>query len=294
MHVEPSVVVAGAAVGFLVGLTGMGGGALMTPLLVLVFGVPPLPAISSDLVAALVMRPVGGIVHLRRGRVDMSLVRWLMLGSMPAAFCGVVVLRSITHGTGMGGGIRILLGGALVVGALAVVARATVPRLRGGGRPAPRHTGRPAARRAATVVVGVVGGLLVGMTSVGSGSLMVVLLVWLYPALRFSELVGTDLVQAVPLTASAVLGHLIFGDVRIGISASLIIGSIPAVYVGARLSSRAPDSLMRPVVSLVLLASGLKLLDVSVVYLLLVVLGTAALAVTMRVALRLRTRPGLT
>jgi uncharacterized membrane protein YfcA len=261
VHLDGLMVLASALVGFLVGLTGMGGGALMTPMLVLVFGVPPLAAISSDLVASVVMRPVGGLVHLRRGTVNLGLVRWLMLGSVPAAFCGVLVLRSMGSGPGVESAIQILLGATLVVGALAIAAKAWIRPPRGRGR---QEGNQPIAiRPGATLAVGVVGGLVVGMTSVGAGSMMVVLLLALYPALRLSELVGTDLVQAIPLTVSAALGHLVFGDVRMAVTASLLVGSLPAVYIGARLSSRAPDHIIRPVLSLVLVLSGLKLLNVS-------------------------------
>jgi len=113
------------------------------------------------------------------------------------------------------------------------------------------------------VLIGVVGGLVVGMTSVGSGSLMIVLLLLLYPMLRSSELVGTDLVQAIPLVASAAAGHLLFGDFKLDLTASLLAGSIPGVYLGARLSARANDAVIRPTLAVVLVASGLKLLGVT-------------------------------
>jgi hypothetical protein len=129
------------------------------------------------------------------------------------------------------------------------------------------------------VLIGVVGGLVVGMTSVGSGSLMIVLLLLLYPMLRFSELVGTDLVQAIPLVASAAVGHLLFGDFQLGLTASLLVGSIPGVYLGARLSSRSNDVVIRPALALVLVASGMKLLGVGNLQLALLVLALVTLAV---------------
>jgi uncharacterized membrane protein YfcA len=110
-----------------------------------------------------------------------------------------------------------------------------------------------------TLFIGISGGLIVGLTSVGSGSLMIIMLLMLYPSLRLSELVGTDLVQAVPLVTSAALGHLLFGDFKLGLTTSILIGSIPGVFVGARLSSRAPDHVIRPALVVVLLISGLKL-----------------------------------
>jgi uncharacterized protein len=140
--------------------------------------------------------------------------------------------------------------------------------------------GRPLrVRPLPTVLIGVGGGLVVGMTSVGSGSLMIVMLLLLYPMLRSSELVGTDLVQAVPLVASAAVGHLLFGDFQLELTASLLVGSLPGVYVGARLSSRANDAVIRPALALVLVASGLKLLGIDNLQLGLLVLALVLLAV---------------
>jgi uncharacterized protein len=278
LHVDPYVAAAGLLVGFTVGLTGMGGGALMTPLLVLVFKVQPLAAVSSDLVAAVIMKPVGGGVHLRRGTVNFALVRWLMVGSVPAAFAGVLVLRQLGDGAVVQGHIKQILGVALLLAASSIAAKALLQARRAA-------LGTPSAVRAfqlrplPTVVIGVVGGLVVGMTSVGSGSLMIVLLLVLYPMLRSSELVGTDLVQAIPLVASAAAGHLLFGDFQVGLTASLLVGSIPGVYLGARLSSRANDAVIRPALVLVLVASGLKLLGVDNLQLGLLVLALVLLAV---------------
>jgi uncharacterized protein len=284
VQIDPYVAAAGLLVGFTVGLTGMGGGALMTPLLVLVFKVQPLAAVSSDLVAAVIMKPVGGGVHLRRGTVNFALVRWLMVGSVPAAFAGVLVLRQLGDGAVVQGRIKQVLGVALLLAASSLAAKAllqvrTARRealgVAGGG-----STARPfQLRPLPTVIVGVVGGLVVGMTSVGSGSLMIVLLLLLYPMLRSSELVGTDLVQAIPLVASAAAGHLLFGDFQLGLTASLLVGSIPGVYLGARLSSRANDAVIRPALAFVLVASGLKLVGVDNLQLGLLVLVLVLLAV---------------
>ena len=284
MQIDPYVAAAGLLVGFTVGLTGMGGGALMTPLLVLVFKVQPLAAVSSDLVAAVIMKPVGGGVHLRRGTVNFALVRWLVVGSVPAAFAGVLVLRRLGDGAAVQGRIKQVLGVALLLAASSIAAKAVLQvrtarrdalGMAGGGSAAGPFQLRPLP----TVVIGVVGGLVVGMTSVGSGSLMIVMLLLLYPMLRSSELVGTDLVQAIPLVASAAVGHLLFGDFQLGLTASLLVGSIPGVYLGARLSSRANDAVIRPALALVLVASGLKLLGVDNLQLGLLVLALVLLAV---------------
>lgn len=257
MHIELGVMFAGLLVGFVVGLTGMGGGALMTPVLVLLFRINPLAAVSSDIAAAVVMKPVGGGVHLRRGTVNVNLVRWLAIGSVPAAFCGVFVLRAI-GAPEFGDRLKILLGAVLLVAAAAIGAKSFLQSRRPNGGGIHAITVRPAR----TVLIGVIGGLVVGMTSVGSGSVMIVLLMLLYPALSSNELVGTDLVQAIPLVLAAAIGHLFFGDLQLGLTLSLVLGSVPGVYLGARVSSRAPDRIIRPVLVAVLTVSALALLGV--------------------------------
>jgi uncharacterized membrane protein YfcA len=264
-----TLVLGALIVGIAVGLTGMGGGALMTPMLVLFFGVSPLAAVSSDLAASAIMKPVGAAVHFRNGTVRMDLVRWLCLGSVPAAFCGVLVARALGDGSTVENVIEKALGAALVVAALGLLIRSYMrlaerARHRDGHRD-PDPEGPPVfvLRPIPTLLVGAVGGLIVGITSVGSGSLMIIALMWLYPRLRASELVGTDLVQAVPLALSAALGHLIFGDLQFGVTGALIVGSIPGTFIGAVLSSRLPGALVRRALAFVLLASALKLFDVS-------------------------------
>jgi hypothetical protein len=258
MHLDPLVTLAGLLVGFVVGLTGMGGGALMTPILVVVFGVQPLAAVSSDLVAAVIMKPIGGGVHLRRGTVHLGLVRLLCIGSVPAAFAGVVILKSLGSGQQLQDRVSLALGIALLTAASAILAKAFVQR----GRTVLGAVHDIVIRPGRTVAIGVLGGLVVGMTSVGSGSLMIVLLLMLYPSLQASALVGTDLVQAVPLVASAALGHILFGDFQLSLTTSLLLGSAPGVYIGARASAKAPDHVIRPALVLVLVLSGLKLLHV--------------------------------
>ncbi len=269
MSVDLPLAVAAFGIGIIVGLTGMGGGALMTPVLVLFFDVLPLTAVSSDLVASAVMKPVGSLVHLRRGTVHLALVKWLCVGSVPAAFVGVLLARALGEGEQVQRVIRTALAIALLCSAAGLMVRAYFrliehARVRD-GRAAPLPQGRPRieVRPLPVVLVGIVGGLVVGMTSVGSGSLIIIALMALYPGLKASELVGTDLVQAVPLVASAAIGHILFGDFRLALTASLLVGSIPGVWVGAHLSARAPGGLVRRALGFVLLASALKLLDVS-------------------------------
>jgi uncharacterized membrane protein YfcA len=260
MSLDPWVVTAGFVVGTTVGLTGMGGGALMTPILVLLFRVQPLAAVSSDLVAAVVMKPVGGSVHLRRGTVHLQLVKWLCLGSVPSAFAGVLVLRAMGNGNGLQDRIKLVLGIALLLAASAILAKSWVQRGRTDGAAVITDV---AVHPFRTLLIGVAGGLVVGMTSVGSGSLMIVFLLLLYPQLSAKQLVGTDLVQAIPLVASAAAGHLLFGDFKLGLTAALLLGSVPGVYLGARLSAAAPDTIIRPLLVAILTLSGLKLVGLS-------------------------------
>jgi uncharacterized membrane protein YfcA len=279
MHVDPYIVLGSAVVGFLVGMTGAGGGALMTPMLILLFGVTPSTAISSDLVAAVVMRPIGATVHLRRGTVNLRLVGWMVLGSVPLAFLGAYLLHLLGHTEEAQHKIEVALGAALLLGAAAMVLRYVLDRRAGDTRGG--HVHEVSARPLPTVAIGMLGGIVVGMTSVGSGSLMIILLLFLYPTLSANQLVGTDLTQAVPLTAAAALGALAFGHVELGVTASLIIGSVPAVFVGSMLSSSVPDRYVRPAITFVIFASGLKYVGVQTTalgwILCVVLLGVASL-----------------
>lgn len=269
MSLDPLLAFASFAIGIVVGLTGMGGGALMTPVLVLFFHIPPLAAVSSDLVASAVMKPVGSWVHLRRGTVHLGLVKWLCIGSIPGAFSGVLMARALGQGEEVQHIIRMALGIALLLAAAGLIVRAYIRlveharRRDGRARPLPEGPPRLHLRPFPTVVVGILGGLVVGITSVGSGSLIIIALMALYPRLTANELVGTDLVQAVPLVAAAALGHLLFGDFQLAVTTSVLLGSIPGVWIGAHLSSRAPGGLVRRALAFVLLASALKLLNVS-------------------------------
>jgi uncharacterized membrane protein YfcA len=254
--IDLTVALAGLGVGFVVGLTGMGGGALMTPILVLLFGIQPLAAVSSDVVASMIMKPVGGAVHWKRGTVHRRLVLWLMLGSIPSAFLGVLLLKSLGGQAALQGIVKHALGVALLVVVAGLLVRPLLQRRTRQNEAAGALEVRPLP----TLLIGIVGGLVVGVTSVGSGSLMIVLLMMLYPSIKLSELVGTDLVQAIPLVSSAAIGHLMFGDFQLGLSASILVGSIPGVFVGALFSTRAPDHVIRPALMVVLLASSLKLL----------------------------------
>lgn len=279
---DPIVALAGLLVGFVVGLTGMGGGALMTPILVLLFKVEPLAAVSSDIVASMIMKPIGGGVHFKRGSVNKELVKWLVMGSVPSAFLGVVLLKHIGAGPELQGLVKHALGFALLVVALGLVVRPLLTKSRkAGDSMMPLQV-----KKVPTLLIGIVGGLIVGLTSVGSGSLMIILLLMLYPSFKLSELVGTDLVQAVPLVASAALGHIFFGDFKLALTASILVGAIPGVFIGAQLSSRAPDHIIRPALIIVLLASASKLLGASNVVAAAAVIGAGLVMLAVSVGLK--------
>jgi uncharacterized membrane protein YfcA len=269
------IALAGLIVGFVIGLTGMGGGALMTPVLVIFFHVNPGAAISSDVVASVVLKPIGGGVHLRRGTVNLHLVRWLMIGSVPCAFLGAWLISLL--GDDSGDQIKTILGVVLLVAAGAMVAKFVI-QARRKTMPSGELLPPSAIKPLPTILIGVFGGLVVGMTSVGSGSLMIVLLLLLYPALSSREMVGTDLVQAIPLVASAALGHLIFGQFSFDTTTSVLVGAVPGVFFGAQISSRASDRYIRPVLVAVLTLSALKLLNVPNAALIAVAIASVVLA----------------
>jgi uncharacterized protein len=237
-------------------------------------------------VAAVVMRPIGAAVHLSKKTVNLRLVGWMVCGSVPMAFVGAFLLRQLGQGSSAQDNVERILGAALLAGAGAMVFRYYLDRRSGQQRIG--LISDVQVRPLPTIGIGMIGGLIVGMTSVGAGSLMIVLLLFLYPLISANALVGTDLTQAVPLTAAAALGALIFGTVEFGVTASIIIGSVPAVLIGSFLSSRAPDRYIRPIITFVIFASGLKYIGVGTT-----VLGwvLCAVALTAGVYWLLRTQP---
>ena len=242
----------GLIAGLAIGLTGMGGGVLLTPIMVLFLGVPPSIAVSNDLLISLAVKPVGAFAHGRAGTVRRDIVLRLAAGSVPAAFLGAVLVN--TWFAGSPDRLKYLIGGTLLVATAMMVVRLFTR--------SKQSTDVPSVRTAPTVAIGVVGGLLVGMTSVGSGSLMLVLLSILYPTLASRTLVGTDIAQAIPLVAAAALGHLLFGDVRLSIVLPVLIGAFPGVWLGSRWSVRMPDRALRPTLLVLVGASGLRLVGV--------------------------------
>jgi uncharacterized membrane protein YfcA len=264
--VDLPLAIGGLLVGIIVGLTGMGGGALMTPMLVFFFNADPLTAISSDLVASFVMKPAGAFVHLRRHTVNLGMVKLLCIGSVPAAFAGAMVVGLLPSSDDVDAILTTLLGMALLVASGGLVARALFQmwqnRLPLGEGATQMSRPDVELRPIPTILLGAIAGFIVGVTSVGSGSIIIVVLLLIYPRLKASSLVGTDLTLAIPLVGAAAFGHVIFGNFSVGITASLLIGAIPGAFIGAQISSRAPGGLIRRALAVLLLASGLRLLGV--------------------------------
>ena len=248
----------GLIVGFIVGLTGMGGGSLMTPLLVLLFGVPPATAVGTDLLYASITKAGGVWVHGRRGNVDWKIVGWLALGSLPAAAATVWVLNSLKHDNGhlatLTSGV---LGVALILTALALLFRERLRQI------SSRRTQSDAARGnhlvGFTLSAGVALGVLVTISSVGAGAIGLAALFWLYPRLPSVKIVGSDIAHAVPLTAVAGLGHLYMGTVDFTLLGYLLIGSLPGIYLGSHMSSKFPEKVLRPALACMLILIGGRL-----------------------------------
>ena len=254
----------GLVAGLMVGLTGMGGAALVTPMLVLLFGVSPAAAVSSDVVASAIMKPVGSLVHIRAHTVHWGLVGWLSAGSIPGVLLGTVIFARVLNTDEASETIRTWIGYVLLIALAAMLAKIWVGRRASDLRAerVPLGTEMPV-RTLPTLLLGLVVGVLVGMTSVGSGSLVVTTLLLLYPLLRPSILVGTDLTQAVPMLIAGAIAHAGFGDISIAIVISLLIGQIPGVWIGARMSSRYDGHALRWLLMVVLAATALKLLGAS-------------------------------
>ena len=250
---------AGAFVGLAVGLTGVGGGSLMAPILILMFGVTPATAVGTDLWFAALTKTVGGVVHERHGGPDWQIVRRLALGSLPVAALTVWWLSSGDFHQIKGGTIMRGLGAVLIVTAVATLFKAPRHRWATGARTAAMKASRW--QPAATVAAGAILGFLVTLTSVGSGALGAAMLLTLYPfRLSARRLVGTDVVHAVPLTFVAGLGQFWIGNVNLTMLGQLLIGSIPAVVLGSLLAHRMSDNFVRPILSAILVFAGYRLI----------------------------------
>jgi len=245
----------GFAVGTIVGLTGVGGGSLMTPLLVLFFGVAPVTAVGTDLLFAAFTKTGGAWAHARRGNVDWSVVGWLAAGSVPASAVTLVLLHVfVPHPDGLSAVVSVALGLALIITAGALLFRERL-RAWAARRDAPRGASLPQR----TIVVGAILGVLVTVSSVGAGALGVTALFFLYPGLAAARIVGTDIAHAVPLTLVAGLGHAAAGAIDWKLLVALLIGSLPGIWLGSALSQRIPERLLRAVLAGMLVLIGGKL-----------------------------------
>lgn len=250
----------GFIVGLIVGLSGVGGGSLMTPLLVLLFGISPATAVGTDLLYAALTKAGGSWAHARRNTVDWPVVRSLALGSIPASILTLWVLHQlhlsehtlrtlVTH----------VLSIALILTAIAIFLKMWL-----------KHHGRElvalqnryslSTRHRITVVAGLILGVLVSLSSVGAGALGVVLLMFLYPEMTTSRVVGTDIAHAVPLTLVAGLGHATLGTVDFYLLGSLLLGSLPGIWLGSHLCHRIPETFLRPLLAILLILIGGRLL----------------------------------
>jgi uncharacterized protein len=255
-----SVLVVSFGVGIVVGLTGMGGGALMTPALIFL-GINPATAVANDLVAASVNKSVGAAVHWRTGSPNLRLAGLLIIGSVPFAFAGGFIVKAVGDAEAQTVFLTNAIGGALLLAASSYALRMYLQlRFVTGGNEI--RTDEPHVRAATTILVGALGGLLVGITSVGSGSLIMVALLLLYPTLSAVRLVGTDLVQAVPLVLAAAVGHVLNEGVTWPVLIPLILGGTPGTFIGARLAGWVSQSVIRRGIVIVLTLTGLKMLGV--------------------------------
>jgi uncharacterized membrane protein YfcA len=254
---NPLYSLAGFLVGMLVGMTGVGGGSLMTPLLVLLFGFHPATAVGTDLLYASVTKTVGTVVHDKQRTVDWNIVTRLAMGSVPAAILTLFIMSRVgTMSSGASSLLNLLLGGALLLTSISVFFRPLILRWAG------HHIHAMADRklRRWTILLGATLGILVSVTSVGAGALGTTALLILYPRLPVARIAASDIAHAVPLTLIAGLGHWWLGSVDFGLMLALLAGSIPGIIVGSLVSSRSSDSVLRPVLAITLLVVAVRLL----------------------------------
>lgn len=255
---DPYIIIFGLAVGILVGLTGVGGGSLMTPLLILVFGVKPVTAIGTDLAYAAVTKTVGGYKHFKQGTVDLSLSTWMALGSIPAAVGGVYVLDAIERASGadFDSTLMAVLAGAILFTGIVTLARALffkhmAEREREELTLERRH-------KIAAVVIGVFVGFMLGVTSAGSGALIALALILAFRLVP-RRVVGTDVFHAALLLWAAAVAHLVSGNVDLALAGTILIGSVPGVWLGSMWSVRIAPGTLRTVLGVVLIGAGLGL-----------------------------------
>ena len=253
---DPAIILFGLGIGILVGMTGMGGGSLMTPLLILIFGIQPTTAIGTDIFYSAVTKSVGGWRHLRMKTVNMELVRWLALGSVPAAVAGVALVSVIEDRIGearLDSLVYAVLGGTLLMVGIVTLTRALILRNLVDERDRFEVERR---HKVAAVAIGATTGFVIGITSAGSGTVIAILLIAVY-RLTPKKVVGTDVFHAAVLLWAAGIAHWVGGNVDFALAGEILIGSIPGVVIGASLSGKAPQGLIRTGLGVVLIGSGL-------------------------------------
>jgi uncharacterized membrane protein YfcA len=267
----------GLLIGFLIGLTGMGGGSLLAPIMILFFRIPPVWAVGTDIAYSTVTKALGSIVHIRQKSVNFKVALWLACGSVPATVLSVSLVQYIRkhYGNAVNSLIIHSIGFTLILVAVLLVLKPYIMRrldrrreetikeaVLAGKEISEKRTilWEKRYRPVVTALVGAFVGFLVGLTSVGSGTLIIVSMAFLYPRLTSRELVGTDVFQAFMLLASGAIAYLNAGTINWTIAGLLLIGSLPGVLLGSRLSKYIPDRYLRPVLATVLAASGLKLI----------------------------------
>ncbi|MDQ7981116.1 sulfite exporter TauE/SafE family protein [Paraburkholderia sp. SARCC-3016] len=255
-HIDLLYSAFGLFVGFLVGLTGVGGGSLMTPILVLLFNVHPATAVGTDLLYASVTKATGTLVHGAKGSVEWGVTLRLAAGSVPAATITLILLHRYGMDTPRGSYlIQVVLGAALLITAIALVFRPQLAAFASRHRPAPAYGNT----LALTMLTGAVLGALVTLTSVGAGAIGVTVLLLLYPALPVTRIIGSDIAHAVPLTLLAGAGHWLLGSIDWSVLLSLLVGSLPGIVAGSLLSAKAPEKLLRHMLAATLTAVGMRL-----------------------------------
>jgi len=253
---DPAIVLFGLGIGVLVGMTGMGGGSLMTPLLILIFGISPTTAIGTDIFYAAVTKTVGGWRHLKMKTVNMDLVKWLAIGSVPSAVGGVLLVSWLQTQVGedrLDELVYAVLGGTLLMVGIITLTRALILRNlideRDRFEVERRH-------KVAAIAIGATTGFVIGITSAGSGTVIAILLIAVY-RLSPKKVVGTDVFHAAILLWAAGIAHWVGGNVDFVLAGNILLGSIPGVVIGASLSDRAPQGFLRTALGLVLIGSGI-------------------------------------
>jgi uncharacterized membrane protein YfcA len=291
--VDPLLIVFGFGTGLLVGMTGMGGGSLMTPLLILAFGTAPVTAVGSDIMYAAITKTVGGWRHLRLKTVNLGLSFWLAVGSVPAAIAGVWVIELLHkhYGDSLDDFVLTMLASALILVGVIILVRSLFMTTAVNGERETFALDRK--HKVMAVVIGATTGFVIGLTSAGSGTLIAVCLIILY-RMAPRQVVGTDVFHAAILLWAAGIAHVIGGNVDWGLVGAILLGSIPGVWIGSHLTARMPTGLLRTALGIVMITSALALFEKAGVNLptaVIVAIPTALLIGVLAQRLARRVRP---